>query len=179
MHRLLFTSDLLHRWRSFFDSVDQRYKWRFEIRYTNAVSATLTGYNGAAFTYPSFSGLVIVDAGLCQFSRFILTVTAPSGQVRECIFVNPNCCCEPYRRPDPNEYRVPMSRGVNRLQPSMLVTITGVRQAGNTLPDCGWPGFFNRSFFASVPYGARFIRVTTMHSQSTLSNKHRTIYSHA
>ncbi len=134
----------------FFDAIDQRYKWRFEIRYTNAASATLTGFDGAAFTYPSFSGIVIVDAGLCQFNRFVLTVTAPSGQVRECVFANPNCCCVPYRRPEPNEYRVPMSRGINKLQPSMLVTISGVRQAGNTLPDCGWPGFFNRSFL--VPF---------------------------
>lgn len=134
----------------FFDTVDGRYKWRFEVIYEGATHATLTGYDGSAFTYPGFNGQVVVDAGLCDYTRFVLTVTATNGQVRECIFTNPNCCCQPYRVPDANEFRVPMSRGVNRLQPSMLVTISGVRTFGNVLNGCGWPAFYNRSFL--VPF---------------------------
>ncbi len=72
------------------------------------------------------------------------------GQVRECVYVNPNCCCQPYRTPNANEFRVPMSRGVNRLQPSMLVTISGARSFGNVLNGCGWPAWFNRSYL--VPF---------------------------
>ncbi len=41
----------------FFDAAAGRYKWRFEVNYTNAVSATLTGYNGVDFRYPAFNGL--------------------------------------------------------------------------------------------------------------------------
>jgi hypothetical protein len=128
------------------------YVWRVFVRYKGAVSATLTDYDGSAFTFPSFTGNIDIPATTnCYPPRFILSITGASGEVKECVWNNSNCCCESVPLAC-NEYRVPMSRGTNALQPSMLITVAGVA----TMPGvpCSVHGFYNGSYL--VPFGSRF-----------------------
>lgn len=132
-----------------FNGVD--YTWTIAVYYKNASSATLTGYGGGAFTFPSFNGTVTFTADKCEYNRLVLHVVSPSGAFEDCVWNNPNCCCIDNVDAPCNKYRVALSGGSNADQTGLIVNLSGAAMTpswASTCPDL--TAFFTGAFY--VPF---------------------------
>lgn len=144
------------------------YFWAVGVMYKRVATAGATlvasgdtpyTYSGSAFTYPAFNGVIEIPfTNSCQYKKFTLAVTGKNGAYKECVWVNPNCCCDQVFGPGCTEYRVPMSRGVNMPQPGVLATLAGVADFPGF--GCAVASFFNGSYF--MPFGGGFSKTASV-----------------